>query len=496
MGRVRASATSSTTRPTRTASASRPLAYHFLGGLKKHAKAYIAVTAPTVNSYKRLTTAADTPTSGATWSPIYVSHGRQQPHPDAAAARAATSRTARWTAAATRTWRPRSILAAGLDGIEHHIDPGPAQRRQPLHALVRGAQAAQDRAPARQPARRHAEPGEGQGLRAALGNTGTEDYIDYFVKTKQEEWTAVPRAGHAVGGQELPDAVLGTRQCPRGAGGASVDSAHTAPGNCCSPGTAAGGRSQSRIPVGSRRCARMCGLCGFLYKDADRGRCPSAARCTRCSCRWPAAAPTPPASPSTARPRPDSYVVRARIEANSRHARAGARGARSGPAASATTRSRARTCAPGITYAGDLGDLTDRIEAEPHVEVFSIGRSMEIVKEVGDADAVEAAVAVLGLRGQPRHRPHAHGDRVARRRRPLPPVLGAAVPRHLGRPQRPHHELPQAPPQAREPGPPVRHRQRLRGDRGLHRRQARARREPRGCPARVGRTTSTAPSPT
>ena len=29
-------------------------AYHFVGGLKKHAKAYIAVTAPTVTSYKRL----------------------------------------------------------------------------------------------------------------------------------------------------------------------------------------------------------------------------------------------------------------------------------------------------------------------------------------------------------------------------------------------------------------------------------------------------------
>ena len=25
-------------------------------------------------------------------------------------------------------------------------------------------------------------------LRAALGNTGTEDYIDYFVRVKQEEW--------------------------------------------------------------------------------------------------------------------------------------------------------------------------------------------------------------------------------------------------------------------------------------------------------------------
>ena len=27
-------------------------------------------------------------------------------------------------------------------------------------------------------------------LREALGHTGTEDYIDYYVKTKQDEWTA------------------------------------------------------------------------------------------------------------------------------------------------------------------------------------------------------------------------------------------------------------------------------------------------------------------
>ncbi|MDQ3874525.1 MAG: type III glutamate--ammonia ligase, partial [Actinomycetota bacterium] len=49
------------------------LAYNFIGGLKRHAKAYIAVTAPTVNSYKRLKVGA--PASGATWSPVYVTYG-------------------------------------------------------------------------------------------------------------------------------------------------------------------------------------------------------------------------------------------------------------------------------------------------------------------------------------------------------------------------------------------------------------------------------------
>src|ERR671932_265857 len=49
------------------------LAYHFIGGLKAHAPAVAAVTAPTVNSYKRLITG--NPRSGATWAPVYISYG-------------------------------------------------------------------------------------------------------------------------------------------------------------------------------------------------------------------------------------------------------------------------------------------------------------------------------------------------------------------------------------------------------------------------------------
>ena len=93
------------------------LAYHFTGGLKEHASAYVAVTAPTVNSYKRLTTTAGTPSSGATWSPIFITHG-------------ANNRTQmlrlpgghvedRTVDGACNPYLAMAaILAAGLDGIE------------------------------------------------------------------------------------------------------------------------------------------------------------------------------------------------------------------------------------------------------------------------------------------------------------------------------------------------------------------------------------------
>src|SRR5712692_6296064 len=99
------------------------LAYHFIAGLKKHARAYIAVTASTVNSYKRLKESSWTQ-SGATWSPVYVSYGynnRTQmlriPGPGRVEDRTIDGSCNPYLAATL-------ILAAGLDGIENRVDPG------------------------------------------------------------------------------------------------------------------------------------------------------------------------------------------------------------------------------------------------------------------------------------------------------------------------------------------------------------------------------------
>ena len=48
-------------------------AYQFLGGLRKHAAAIVAVSCPTVNSYKRLIKTGSM--TGYTWAPIFISYG-------------------------------------------------------------------------------------------------------------------------------------------------------------------------------------------------------------------------------------------------------------------------------------------------------------------------------------------------------------------------------------------------------------------------------------
>ena len=161
-------------------------AYHFIGGLKKHARAYSAVTASTVNSYKRLK--LGTTTSGATWSPVWISYGynnRTQmlriPGPGRIEDRTIDGACNPYLASAV-------VLAAGLDGIENRIDPGEPNtenlystpydelRKRGLETLPANLLIATD------------ELEENEVVRASLGRGRDEDYADYFVRVKREEW--------------------------------------------------------------------------------------------------------------------------------------------------------------------------------------------------------------------------------------------------------------------------------------------------------------------
>jgi hypothetical protein len=52
-----------------------------------------------------------------------------------------------------------------------------------------------------------------------------------------------------------------------------------------------------------------------------------------------------------------------------------------------------------LTYAGELKELTDRIEDIPDAEVLSIGRSLEIIKDLGDAETVSEQYGLGGFEG-------------------------------------------------------------------------------------------------
>ena len=165
-----------------------PLAYNFIGGLKAHAKAYIALTAPTVNSYKRLVVGA--PNSGATWAPAYISYGYNNRTqmlriPDAGRIEDRTV-----DGSCNPYLGATAMLAAGLDGIERELDAGKPNSAN-LYELSAEERAAQgiDLLPGNLlDATRELEKDDV--LRKALGKTRDGDYVDYFIKVKRGEWQA------------------------------------------------------------------------------------------------------------------------------------------------------------------------------------------------------------------------------------------------------------------------------------------------------------------
>ncbi|HTX10225.1 MAG TPA: type III glutamate--ammonia ligase [Solirubrobacteraceae bacterium] len=164
------------------------LAYQFIGGLKANAKAYIAVTAPTVNSYKRLVVGA--PTSGATWAPAYVSYGynnRTQMLRIPAGGRI-EDRTV--DGSCNPYLAATAMLAAGLDGIERGLDPGDPNSANlyELPEVDRNALGIEVLPENLLDAVRELERNDV--LRRALGKTRDGDYVDYFAKVKKKEWRA------------------------------------------------------------------------------------------------------------------------------------------------------------------------------------------------------------------------------------------------------------------------------------------------------------------
>jgi glutamine synthetase len=160
------------------------LAYHFIGGLKKHARAMTAVTAPTVNSYKRLIRGA--PRSGATWAPVFVTYGASNrtqmiriPGPGRIENRTVDGAVNPYLAAS-------ATLAAGLDGIENQLPAGTRNDRN-LYQVPREQLRAEgiDLLPENLSDAIDALEQDP----VVLGALGSP-YGEYYVQMKREEWKA------------------------------------------------------------------------------------------------------------------------------------------------------------------------------------------------------------------------------------------------------------------------------------------------------------------
>ncbi len=158
----------------------------FTAGVLKHADALCAIAAPTVNSYKRLTVGESI--TGTTWAPAYAAHG---PNNRTALVRTLKGRI-EWRvpdASANPYLATAALIAAGLDGIDRALDPGPACtddlfqlslsqiRDRGIPVLPQSLSAALD-----------ALEGD-EVICAALGETLSRE----FIRLKRAEWTDYSR---------------------------------------------------------------------------------------------------------------------------------------------------------------------------------------------------------------------------------------------------------------------------------------------------------------
>jgi glutamine synthetase len=161
-------------------------AYHFLGGILAHARAFSAVAAPTVNSYKRLVVGRSL--SGATWAPAYIAYGDNN---RSACVRIPHGRLeVRLPDSGSNPYLvTAAMIAAGLDGIDRKLDPGKPHNIN-LYELSADELAAKGIKLLPQNLLEAIEELEGDAvIRAGLG----EDLAREFIRLKRMEWTEYAR---------------------------------------------------------------------------------------------------------------------------------------------------------------------------------------------------------------------------------------------------------------------------------------------------------------
>lgn len=114
------------------------MAYHFLGGILKHAPALCAINSPTANCYKRLLVGPGLTSSrsGFTWTPAFISYGDNNRTQMLRICGPGHFEDRTVSAACNPYLVFASYLAAGLDGIQKQIAP-PEPNLGNLYTLTR-----------------------------------------------------------------------------------------------------------------------------------------------------------------------------------------------------------------------------------------------------------------------------------------------------------------------------------------------------------------------
>jgi glutamine synthetase len=164
------------------------MAYHYIGGLIEHARAMVAVTCPSVNSYKRMGVGA--PKSGATWAPAYATYGGNNRTQMLRVPEGGRVENRGCDGAANPYLAMAVQAAAGLDGIDRKLEPGEPNLDN-LYELPAEEVAARG-IRSMPPTLLHAvdELVADGVMREALGKTRDGDYVDYYAKVKREEFFA------------------------------------------------------------------------------------------------------------------------------------------------------------------------------------------------------------------------------------------------------------------------------------------------------------------
>jgi len=161
------------------------LGYQFIAGIIKHGPALCAAFAPTVNSYKRLVRQGDMPYF--TWAPVFNSFGSNNRTNSIRVPMNGGRCESRNADGAVNPYLAATLaLAAGLEGIEQELDPGPPQEDN-LYEL--SDKERQERGIEFLP-RTLAEAVEAFADDPFIEETLGTDLRNEFIKYKTDEWNA------------------------------------------------------------------------------------------------------------------------------------------------------------------------------------------------------------------------------------------------------------------------------------------------------------------